>query len=225
MKPYRILFIGNSHTYLHYMPRMLEQLAKAAGNQRKLLTEQITGEGAGLEWHWKNRATRNMLSKKSWDYVVLQDRSGGPIEAPVSMQKYARLLDAEIKKQGARTLFYMTWAKRDQPEAQQIIRDAYARAARETGALLAPVGTAWENALKTNPNLRLHHKDDRHANPAGAYLSACVFFAVICRTNPKGLPGILYLNDRCLVDLGKDEASFLQKIAFDVVYVCDSKNS
>ncbi|MBW2593645.1 MAG: hypothetical protein JRE58_11740 [Deltaproteobacteria bacterium] len=217
MKSYRILFIGNSHTYLHYMPQMLEQLAEAAGNQRKLQTVQITGEGAGLQWHWKNRAARNMLSDKSWDYVVLQERSGGPVEDPGAMQKYARLFDAEIKKHGARTIFYMTWANRRRPESQKIIRHAYARAARETGALLAPVGIAWENALKADPGPRLHHEDNRHASPTGAYLTACVFFTVICKADPAGLPGTLYLNDRCLVDLGKDEAGFLQKIAFDVV--------
>ncbi len=218
MKSYRILFIGNSHTYLHYMPWMLEQLAQAAMSPKKLRTDQVTGKGASLAWHWKNRATHNMLSDESWDYVVLQDRSGGPLEDPVSMQKYARLLDAEIKKQGARTLFYMTWAKRGQPKAQRIIRHAYVRAAREADALLAPVGTAWENALKADPGLRLHHEDDRHANPAGAYLSACVFFTVICQASPEGLPGTLYLSDRCLVDLKKNKAAFLQKIAFKAVH-------
>lgn len=217
MSAVNILFIGNSHTYLHYVPQMLEQLAAAAGHQKKLRTKQITGRGAGLEWHWNQRATCEMITAGQWDHVVLQERSEGPVEDPGAMQKYARLLDAEIKKQGARTIFYMTWAKRSLPESQTMIRHAYVRAAKETGALLAPVGTAWENALKADPGLRLHHEDDRHANPAGAYLSACVFFTVICQANPEGLPGTLYLKDRCLVDLGKDEAGFLQKTAFDVV--------
>jgi len=217
MKSYQILFIGNSHTYLHYMPRMLEQLAEAAGNQKKLRTDQITGRGASLKWHWNQRATHDMITAEQWDHVILQERSGGPLEDPGAMQKYARLFDAKIKKQGARTILYMTWANRRRPESQKIIRHAYAQAARETGALLAPVGIAWENALKANPGLRLHHEDNRHASPAGAYLTACMFFTVICKADPAGLPGTLYLNDRCLVDLGKDEAGFLQKIAFDVV--------
>jgi len=217
MKTSRILFIGNSHTYLHYMPRMLEQLARAAGYRKRLRTEQVTGRGAGLEWHWNNPATRHMITDGQWDYVILQERSGGPLEDPVSMQKHARLLDAEIRKQGALTIFYMTWARCGRPESQKIIRQAYSTAATAAGALLAPVGTAWENALKADPGLRLHHEDDRHANPAGAYLSACVFFTLICRADPKGLPGTLYLNDRCLVDLGKDRAGFLQKTAFETV--------
>ena len=104
MKTSRILFIGNSHTYLHYMPRMLEQLARAAGYRKRLRTEQVTGRGAGLEWHWNNPATRHMITDGQWDYVILQERSGGPLEDPVSMQKHARLLDAEIRQRSQQIL-------------------------------------------------------------------------------------------------------------------------
>ncbi len=218
MKPDRILFIGNSHTYLHHMPRMLEQLAETAGHQKKLRTKQVTGKGASLEWHWHQQVTHDTIAAEKWRHVILQERSGGPLEDPGAMQKYARLFDAKIKKQGAGTIFYMTWARYDRPNSQNIISQAYSVAAKATGALLAPVGIAWGNALKTEPGLRLHHTDNRHANPAGAYLSACVFFTLICQASPEGLPGILYQNDRCLVDLEMHQARFLQKTAFKTVH-------
>jgi hypothetical protein len=218
MPPHLILFIGNSHTYLHHMPWMLEQLAEAAGHQRKLRTKQVTGKGASLKWHWRQQVTHDIIAAEKWRHVILQERSGGPLEDPDAMQRYARLFDAKIKKQGAGTLFYMTWARYDRPNSQKIISQAYSMAAGAAGALLAPVGTAWENALKTDPGLRLHHDDGRHANPAGAYLSACVFFTLICQADPRGLPGTLYRNHRCLVELEKDPAGFLQKTAFETVH-------
>jgi len=46
-----VLFIGNSHTYLHYMPRMLVELVHAANRGFNLRVDMITGEGADLKWH------------------------------------------------------------------------------------------------------------------------------------------------------------------------------
>ncbi|MGD2269085.1 MAG: hypothetical protein PVI06_01685 [Desulfobacterales bacterium] len=124
-----------------------------------------------MAWHWHNQKTRNLLKAKAWNYVVLQGRSGGPLEDNESMFKYARLLDAEIRNQGANTIFYMTWANRKRPESQKTLTDAYRQISRELGAILAPVGAAWEHSLRTDPHLRFHHSDDRRAGPAGAYLT------------------------------------------------------
>ena len=74
-----ILFIGNSHTYLHYMPQMLWELVHADDSGFELNIDQITGEGVGLKWHWKNSPTLETIRRGPWDYVVLQDRSG-PLE-------------------------------------------------------------------------------------------------------------------------------------------------
>ncbi len=217
MSAYNVLFIGNSHTYLHCMPQMVVQLAEAAGLKDHLSVAQATGKGVDLEWHWLNQNTRDLIAAKAWDYVVLQDRSGGPLEDKASMFKYARLLDAEIKKRGAKTVFYLTWAKRKRPQTQKLLTDAYSQISQELSAILAPVGPAWERSLNADPALRLHHSDDRHAGPAGSYLTACVFYAVLYRSSPEGLPGTLHLNDRELVNLAEDKARFLQQIAFETV--------
>ena len=37
-----VLFIGNSHTYLHYMPQMLGELVRAADSGFQLNIDQIT---------------------------------------------------------------------------------------------------------------------------------------------------------------------------------------
>jgi hypothetical protein len=210
----KVLFIGNSHTYLHYMPQMVLQLSQSADLSRGLEVAQSTGKGVSLKWHWSNPGTRELIAARKWDYVILQERSGGALEARESMFAHARLLDAAIKKQGAQTVFYMTWANRHRPQTQHIIEEAYGQISRELDAVLAPVGRAWENCLKADPGFGLHHADDRHANPSGSYLSACVFHSVLFRVSPEGLPGTLYANDRLLVELTEDQARFLQQIAY-----------
>ena len=213
----KVLFIGNSHTYLHYMPQMLVKLAYATDSDFQLKVDQITGEGAALQWHWDNSSTQDKIRSQKWDYVVLQDRSGGPLEELESFRTHARLLDGEIRRQGAQTIFYMTWANKSRPGTQKILADAYGQIAAELGAGLAPVGLAWEKAQALDDELNLYHIDDRHANPSGAYLTACVFYMVFFNTSPEGLPATLQIEGKIRLDLAEDRAGFLQKIAYETV--------
>jgi hypothetical protein len=199
------------------MPQMFLKLAEAKGQRNALEVEQSTGNGVSLEWHWNNQPTRFLISSRGWDHVVLQDRSGGPLESKTSFQQHARLLDGEIKKQGAKTVFYMTWANLSRPQTQKNLTKSYEQMAQELGAILAPVGLAWENAQKADPRFRLHHADGRHANPAGSYLAALVFYSVLFNVSPEGLPGKLPLDDTVLVDLDESRAEFLQRIAYETV--------
>ena len=196
---------------------MLLMLVDAEDRGFELIVDQCTGEGASLEWHWNNPVSRGAISGKQWDYVVLQDRSGGPLEAPDSFTCHAGLLDAEIRKQDARTIFYMTWANRNRPETQAVLTQAYAKMAQELGAILAPVGLVWEAVHRIEPALELYHPDRRHANPVGSYLTACVFYSVVFNTSPEGLPGTFSYKGKKRVDLEKDKALLLQKVAWETV--------
>ena len=208
-----VLFIGNSHTYLHYMPQMLVQLVKAADCGFDLAVDQSIGEGASLEWHWNNEPTRQKMRSRQWNYIVLQDRSGGPLENLNSFQKHARLLNAEIQQAGAATIMYMTWANLSRPETQTLLTEAYRRMAVELGAELAPVGLAWRNVIESSPRIELHHKDGRHASPAGAYLTACVFFTVLTGTSPEGLPASFFIEGKQRPDQNRVQALLLQEVA------------
>jgi hypothetical protein len=212
-----VLFIGNSHTYYNYMPQMLSALVDSEDRGFELAADQCIGEGAGLEWHWKNPPSRKAIREKPWDYVVLQERSGGPLEEPDSFTRHAGLLDAEIRKQGAETILFLTWANRSRPGTQAVLADAYRMTAHKLHAVLAPVGLAWEAIQRIDPGFELYHRDGRHANPSGSYLTACVFYSVLCNTSPERLPGSFYFKDKLWLDLGKDKASLLQKTAWETV--------
>jgi hypothetical protein len=212
-----VLFIGNSHTYLNYMPQMLLALVDAEDRGFGLIVDQCTGEGASLEWHWKNPLSRDAIKATRWDYVVLQDRSGGPLEEPDSFVRHAGLLDAEIRKRDARTIFYMTWVNRTRPGSQAMLADAYGRMALECGAAVAPVGLAWEAIHQIDPGIELYHTDGRHANPIGSYLTACVFYSVLFNNSPEGLPGTFCFKGKKKVDLEKGKALSLQKVAWETV--------
>ena len=83
------------------------------------------------------------IRRGPWDYVVLQDRSGGPLEDLGSFLTHARFLDEDIRKQDAKTVFYMTWADKSRPRTQKVIADAYSCIAAELGAYLAACVFFW----------------------------------------------------------------------------------
>ena len=105
------------------------------------------------------------------------------------MIEYGKKFDAEIKKQRAKTILYETWALQNKPEQQTAISKAYEGLARELNARLAPVGNAWQMALRSDPKLVLHDTDHKHPSATGTYLAACVFYATIFGKSPEGLPG------------------------------------
>lgn len=212
---FRILFIGNSHTYLHYMPQMLTGLAKKQGTN--VFTEQITGEGAGLEWHWQRHETRERIADGDWTHVVLQERSRGALEDKEGMHRHARLLHEHIQRIGARTVFFMTWAARGERQNQAVIARAYREIAHTCRAMLAPVGMAWETMRFQPEILNLYHRDGRHAGKAGAYLTACVFYTLVCGEDPCGVSPAIEGKGRTLVDLPVNHARLLQAAARDAM--------
>ena len=234
----RILFIGNSYTYFNNLPAMLAALA-VAGKQRPVKAEMLTVGGATLRSLWDEGTALRRIREGHWTFVVLQEQStlgamtmvdgvpqvGDPTAFHVSVGRF----DAEIKKAGARTLLYLTWARRHHPEAQPLLTDAYRTIGAKLGATAVPVGIAWERALQADSALVLHIADDSHPNPAGTYLAASVFYATIFKESPEGLPGRIIgvgitqdgvvEGDHGLVELVNVEAPLarrLQRVAWDV---------
>jgi len=208
-KDIHVLFIGNSLTYGNDLPKMVAELAKA-GKQRPIHHERETPGGCTFEKHWKDGKALAKIQSRKWDYVILQDQSQAPLLKRDSMFDHAKKFDAEIKKQGAKTLLYMTWALQNKPEDQAAISKAYLDLAAELKSQIAPVGNAWEAALNADKKLVLHTGDKKHPTATGTYLAACVFYATIYGKSPEGLPG-------SIGKLTDEEARPLQVIAWKTV--------
>ncbi|HEU4328638.1 MAG TPA: SGNH/GDSL hydrolase family protein [Roseiflexaceae bacterium] len=182
----RVLFIGNSHTFVNDLPGQLTALASQAGEQ-PLATETVAVGGATLRDHWQQGRALERIRAGGWDYVVLQDQSQRPLLDPEGMAADVRRFDEEIRKAGARTVLYITWTHQAEQRLQRQITAAYRRIAAERGALVAPVGPAWQEALRRQPRLALYQPDQIHAAPAGTYLAAYVFYATLFGRSPAGL--------------------------------------
>jgi len=213
----KVLFIANSLTFYHNLPEMISRLASSVKELQVLEVNMVAVGGASLGGHWNSGNALKQISRGSWDYVVLQDKGLNPVRNPENMYEYVRKFDTGIKKHGGKTLLYLTATNRNLPELQQSLNDAFFKIARELNAEIAPVGMAWEKAMTENPDLVLHLPDNVHPNLKGAYLTACVFYAVLYKRNPGGLPNQITVNGSVNVLVSPPEAEFLQQIAWETV--------
>ena len=216
-EPLRVLFIGNSYTYCHQMPAMIGRLAAAAGDVRPFEYKTVVRGGETLEGHWKRGEALAKIREGGWDVVVLQEQSLRPVQDTARFHEYARLFAAAIEKAGARTCFYLTWAREHTPERQPDYNEACLSIARELGAMAAPAGIAWQNARKENPTWPLYAGDRSHPRPLGAYLTACVFYGTLYGRSPVGLPLGVKADQIEGTALGVEEVTHLQTVAWDAV--------
>jgi hypothetical protein len=181
----RVLFIGNSYTYVNDLPGVMARLGG-------FVVDSHTPGGQTWEGHDADPAVTALIAK-GWDYVVLQDQSDQPWGNGVKQSLLS--LDAKIKASGGKTVLYMTWSKRYDggTEETRFTQDMmvslfYERNAVAAGARVAPVGRAWERAQRgSEPPIELRLSDGSHPTEAGTYLAACVFYETLTGKSPIGL--------------------------------------
>jgi hypothetical protein len=180
-----MLFIGNSFTQRNNLPGLLAELA--AAREVRVKHELISVGGASLRTHWNAGQAAKAIATGGYDFVVLQEQSTLPVKNAKRMAENVRLFDEAIKRAGSKTVLYMTWARQNAPEAQRTIADAYNSIGKELGAIVVPVGLAWQNFLSEHDRPVLYDRDQSHPSLAGTYLAACVFLAELLNVNPVGI--------------------------------------
>ena len=196
-----VLFIGNSLTYYNNLPGMVSQMGESRHHIMKY--EMYTPDGYRLIQHAADKKVFDLLKNKKWDYVVLQDLHHILFLTPEQLRREvyssAEKLCAAARSANkkAHIVFYMTLAQnrgfKNAPEyatpakIQGKLNRIYVAMAKDNHALLSPVGMAWAIVRKDQPNMDLY-QDEFHPNLTGSYLAACVFYRVIFKESPVGLP-------------------------------------
>lgn len=233
----RILFIGNSYTYFNSSPELLKGLAKERFPNHVIETQLISQGGMTLERHWEENRALEALKSKAWDYVVLQEQSKLGMGVIIDERTYfgetslffdyARKFDAEIKKSGATTVFFMTWSTENHPEEQAILTHAYTSIAKELEAKLVPVGLVWDK-VRDRDDIKLYSSDGSHPSAYGSYLVATTLFAALFEESPVNLSGNISgnslsstgeagLDTTSLVKISANEAKVIQAASWKVV--------
>jgi len=209
------LFIGNSITYWHDTPKIVEALTDSAGIGPNNV-ESFTRGGWSLRDHWQYGEARRLIEQGGWDVVVLQGSSG----SQDSLLKYVRLFAERAFLGGARTALFMPNPSAENVEYADEIAATYAEVATRVDAVLLPVAVAWREVLNRDPAFDLY-TDNVHPNEAGSYLAALVIFQHLTGRSAIGLPAALWVDKDWypgMLEIPPEDAAFLQGVA-DAVWM------
>jgi hypothetical protein len=222
--PKRVLFVGNSYLYyndsLHnHVRRIVAEIGP--GNVDEYEYKSATIGGASLSHHNLDSLLEpgRLGIDKPFELVILQGGSGEPLSASRrdAFAIKARELVAKIRASGAEPALYMTHAyakphERYDPHMIDTVADTYVTNGNQLGALVIPVGLAFDKAYQRRPGIELHKSfDGSHPSMLGTYLAACVVYASVYQ---KPVTGISY---DYFGEVSKADAAFLQAIADETV--------
>ena len=214
----RILFIGNSATYVNNIPYIVKHFAKIMGYniEVKVMTER----GFELAQHvdCNTNYGKNALSEiqRGYDVVFLQEHSNcitsdiKRIQTKLSCQ----ILDQAIRSSGGRTYMYVRPPcgkiyEGFTPLEQTIEFDKlFGDISSQLKIKNAYVNRAFYYA-NIDTGIMLWGEDYSHTNKYGAYLASCVIFSTLFLKPAATLD--------CL-DIPADKAHYLQNVSDKVVF-------
>lgn len=213
----RVLFVGNSLTYIEDVPARVVQIARQYGDS-SLRTAMIAEADYALLDHWNEGRVQAALARQGWEFVVMQQ---GPSSLPENQQRLAEwsaLFAPRIRAAGATPVLYGVWPTRGRAGDMPAVERSYANAAVAVDGEFAPAGSAWYRALAARPTLPLYAPDGLHASPLGAYLSALVIASRVLGRDPLTLPPVAPG-----LSLDTTTVRLLQRAASDALVTLDTR--
>lgn len=222
--PKRVLFVGNSYMYYNdSLHNHVRRIAAAADPslEKALQYKSATIGGAPL-WHHPIQhlvTPGNLGIKEPFELVVLQGNSTDALSEKARARFQEKVVEFSklIGERGGKTALYMTHAhvkpsKFASADMMRKVEEMYVSAGNEAGAVVIPVGLAFEEAYRQRPDIKLHKDyDGSHPELIGTYLAACTVYAVLYGRSPVGNSYDYYGK------IDRETAAFLQRVANDTV--------
>ncbi len=192
-----ILFIGNEYTISNYMPYMLKTFAESDPTSHfKVEVEVHAANNTSLSQLWNMPGTRDILTSKKWDYVVIQPTSmWASSDGSVHITRKAiSVWSSQIKSLGSQPVLFETWPlEMTHPNyaSPKYIKlknyknmfkriKGYSKALSEKyKLLLAPVGSYWMSAIHKKTGIKLYGVDRSSPTINGSFLTALVLYKTL----------------------------------------------
>lgn len=170
----KILFVGNSLTYVHDVPGLVRQLA--AHDDLSVSTATIAYPDFALEDHWNNGIADEIRRLRA-DIVVMQQGPSSLVDNRAHLVHWSQQLAAVVREAGGEPALYMVWPDATRRFAFADVETSYAQAAQAVGGRLLPAGTTWLRAWDEDSELPLYAGDGLHASYLGALAAAQTIYA------------------------------------------------
>lgn len=217
----KILFVGNSLTFINMIPWLVASFSTKLRNDTPDIY-QLLKPGANLEAHDRLGHFKKLVENQKFDYVVVQEQTGRSLDEPAEVEKWLKKSSETAKLSGAKVIVFEPWVNRRFSDEQNLIHKNFEQANRRLGLTLAPIGDAFFDERIQKTNLKVYAEDDHHASAYGSYLAACILYETIFGSNCDGAPSTVkvkgaYNLDVPLVQLSEEQASALQAISHQIV--------
>lgn len=184
----RILFVGNSLTYVNDLPGMVKALADSAGLPA-VQTAQVASADYALEDHWNDGQARSVIGKGGWHFVVLQQGPSAVLANRANLRQWTATFAMLIKSKGGTPALYQVWPQQVNFSDFDASSESYRLAALDVTGLFLQAGNAWRAVWAGAPALVLYAPDGLHASVAGTYVAALTIFGGLFHRSVVGLPG------------------------------------
>ena len=160
----KLLFIGNSHTYVNDMPQTVKLNAT-----KEIEVTMIARPGITFQDHL-NDPTFHFMIKQPFDAVIIQQAAHSPCPSKEETLRDGKLIIEEARENGQNIYVLIPWSHKGYLDKHEEIQDIYATLVEETGI----AGINAGNVIKALwDQLDLFYKDDEHMSPLGSYVEAC----------------------------------------------------
>ena len=180
-KHLRILFIGNSHTYMNDLPARVKAIALEDGYSCEVTM--LAHGGWYLCEHVKEPQTKFNVMYGDYDFIVLQEHSH-PFDRIDDYRSAVKTISSWADKAGSRVVIYGTWARKDDRSSQDYMNKVNRDIADKNVAILAPVGESWWDHIDARPDIELYDEDGAHASSAGTEFAANIIWVSIRSISP-----------------------------------------
>lgn len=180
-KSIRILFVGNSLTYVNDLPALLKEIAIKDSNV--INYHSILLPNYSLEDHWNDGNAQKEIEKGVYDFAVLQQGPSALPQSQLELLLSAKKFAAVCAANNCKMVLYMVWPSKERLFDLDNVVQSYKNAAKETGAILCPAGFAWKYAWQSNEKIALYGEDNFHPSVKGSILAALVIYAELFQKN------------------------------------------
>lgn len=200
----KVLFLGNSFTYMYDVPALFAGLASSAGIS--VFVDENTQAGMAvanesITGHAFDAVSQAKIVSQDWDYVVVQDNQGNYVNTvgsiPSACGNANVTLYNQIKANNpcTRIVYLAEWG----PEGGVYTGDNTINCINRIhgnmlylndnigNEIVSPIGKSWITSFSSLPSVDLYYSDNVHPSLEGCYLTAATVFTTIFKYNPTSL--------------------------------------
>jgi len=200
----KVLFLGNSFTYMYDVPALFSGLASSAGIS--VFVDENTQAGMAVAnesivGHAADPISQAKIVSQNWDYIVVQDNQGNYVNTigsiPSACGNANITLYNQIKAHNpcTRIIYLAEWGPVGGVYSGDNTTNCINRIHGNMiylndnigNEIVSPIGKSWITSFSSLPSVNLYYSDNVHPSLEGCYLTAATVFTTIFKYNPTSL--------------------------------------